>query len=55
MVHGLFSSCVSGACSLVVVHRLLSAVASLVVEHGLWVAQASVAVAHGLSSWAPGL
>ena len=29
MVHGLFSSCVSGDYSLVVVHRLLTAVTSL--------------------------
>ena len=52
---GLFSTAVSGSCSLAVVHVLLTAVVSPVAEHGLWRAQAqqlqhvgSAVVAHGL-------
>ena len=45
-------SCIveSGGCSLVVVHRLLTAAASPVTGHRLQGARASVAVACGLSS-----
>lgn len=52
---GLFSTAVSGSCSLAVAHVLLIAVVSPVAEHGLWGAQAqqlqhvgSAVVAHGL-------
>ena len=41
---------VSGACSRIVVHRLLIAVPSLVGEHRLWGAWASVVVVHRLQS-----
>ena len=40
----------SGACSRIVVHRLLIAVPSLVGEHRLWGAWASVVVVHRLQS-----
>ena len=49
IARGLFSSCVSCACSLVV-HWLLIVMAPLVVEHGRWGAQSLVAVACQLSS-----